>query len=73
MIETGSSKDFGSIFSLSYTTKGQIKPKADWRTIDSPKKRMNKFVLYFRIVKPKKIVRLVLGESTAHQSAYGFI
>ena len=23
--------------------KGQIKPKADWRAIDSPKKRMNEF------------------------------
>ena len=23
--------------------KGQIKPKADWRAIDSPKKRTNKF------------------------------
>ena len=25
-------------------TKGQIKPKADWRAADSPKKRTNKFV-----------------------------
>ena len=24
-------------------TKGQTKPKEDWRTIDSPKKRMNEF------------------------------
>ena len=24
-------------------SKGQIKPKADWRTIDSPKKRTNEF------------------------------
>ena len=25
--------------------KGQIKPKADWRAIDSPKKRTNEFAL----------------------------
>ena len=24
---------------------GQIKPKADWRAVDSPKKRTNQFVL----------------------------
>ena len=28
-------------------TKGQIKPKADWRAIDSPKKRTNEFVGFF--------------------------
>ena len=27
-------------------TKGQIKPKADWWAVDSPKKRRNKFVLF---------------------------
>ena len=27
--------------------KGQIKPKADWRAIDSPKKRTNEFVFVF--------------------------
>ena len=26
--------------------KGQIKPKADWRTVDSPKKRTNEFVCF---------------------------
>jgi hypothetical protein len=26
--------------------KGQIKPKADWRAIDSHKKRMNEFVFF---------------------------
>ena len=31
-----------AIFSkLLIKCKGQIKPKADWRAIDSPKKRMN--------------------------------
>ena len=39
--------------------KGQIKPKADWRAMDSPKKRTNEFVeissfKYFRTVKKKK-------------------
>ena len=27
-------------------TKGQIKPKADWRAVDSPKKQTNEFVLF---------------------------
>ena len=27
-------------------TKGQIKPKADWRAIDSPKKRTNEFFFH---------------------------
>ena len=27
-------------------TKGQIKPKADWRAVDSPKKQTNKFVSF---------------------------
>ena len=26
--------------------KGQMKPKADWRAIDSPKKRTNEFVFF---------------------------
>ena len=30
---------------LEKDTKGQIKPKADWRAIDSPKKRTNDFFL----------------------------
>ena len=29
-----------------YHAKAQIKPKADWRTVDSPKKQMNEFVLF---------------------------
>ena len=58
------------------TAKGQIKPKADWRAIDSPKKRTNEFVLF--AVKSKKANKTnsflhFLGESTARQSAFGFI
>ena len=55
-------------------TKGQIKPKADWRAIDSPKKRTNEFV-FFCHEKQKKTNSFVrfLGQSTARQSAYGFI
>ena len=30
-----------------FATKGQIKPKADWRAIDSPKKRTKEFVCFF--------------------------
>ena len=29
-----------------YQFKAQIKPKADWRAVDSPKKQMNEFVLF---------------------------
>ena len=32
--------------------KGQIKPKADWRAVDSPKKRTNEFGFF--AVKSKK-------------------
>ena len=28
------------------TSKGQIKPKADWRAVDSHKKQTNEFVLF---------------------------
>ena len=73
--------------------KGQIKPKADRRAIDSPKNRMDEFGFYlprqsgntenlkfgFQVlsicVKKKQTNYFVwfLGESTARQSAYGFI
>ena len=42
--------------------KGQIKPKADWRAVDSSNKRSNEFVFY--AVKSKKtnsFVRSVFG------------
>ena len=36
------------------STKGQMKPKADWRAVDSPKKRTNDFLLLFAFLgKPK--------------------
>ena len=63
-------------FAFWFYTKGQIKLKADWRAIDSPKKRTNEFILF--AVKSKKanktnsFVRF-LGESTARQSAFDFI
>ena len=37
---------FWSIWGIFGRTKGQIKPKADWRVVDSPKKRTNKFILF---------------------------
>ena len=58
-------------------TKGQIKPKADWRTVDSPKDPTNfkfKEVLDCK-AKTKKQTNLFvrfLGESTTCKSAYGF-
>ena len=52
--------------------KGQLISKADWRAIDSPKKRKNEFVLFaflfFTANKSNSFV-CFLGESTARQSA----
>ena len=56
-------------------TKGQIKPKADWHAVDSPKKRANEFVLFafllFTANKTNPFVRF-LGESTLRQSCFWF-
>ena len=56
-------------------TKGQLISKADWRAMDSPKKRTDKFVLFafllFMANKSNLSVRF-LGESTACQSAFRF-
>ena len=47
-----------------------------WRAVDSPKKRINEFVLFAKksekANKTNSFVRF-LGESTAHQSAFGFL
>ena len=60
---------------ISRDIKGQLISKADWRAIDSPKKRTDKFVLFafllFTANKSNSSVRF-LGESTAHQSAFRF-
>ena len=65
---------------LQIVHKGQIKPKAYWRAMDSPKKRTNKFIeissfKYFRTVKQKETNWFFwfLGESMARKTAYGFI
>ena len=57
-------------------SKGQIKPKADLRAVDSPKKQTKEFGVF--AVKSKKATKtnsfvcfLVL--SVARQSAFGFI
>ena len=34
------------VFSTCQLSKGQIKPKADWQVVDSPKKRRNEFGLF---------------------------
>ena len=56
-------------------SKGQLISKADWRAMDSPKKRTDEFVLFasllFTANKSNSSVRF-LGESTAHQSAFRF-
>ena len=54
-------------------TKGQIKPKADWRAADSPKKQTNEFVFVsFLLFTATKSFIHFLGESTTPISAYGF-
>ena len=72
------SSHLGQIYMISktMTIKGQIKPKADWRAVDSPKKRKNEFVFSCsEKQKSKKTNSFVhsLGESAARQSAYGLI
>ena len=56
-------------------TKGQLTSQADWRAIDSPKKGMDKFVLFafllFTANKSNSSVRF-LGESTVRQYAFRF-
>ena len=53
--------------------KGQLISKADWRAIDSPKKQMNDFFAMKNKKERKNLFVRFLGESTAYQSAYGFI
>ena len=59
-------------------TKGQIKPKADWRAADSPKKQTNEFVfvafLLFTAKKKRKkeIVRLFFGRIYGVQICFWF-
>ena len=53
--------------------KGHLISKADWRAIDSPKKRTEEFVLFaFLLFTANKSNSSVcfLGESTARQSAF---
>ena len=60
-----------------FHSKGQIKPKADWRNIDSVKEKSNELVFLPRKTKKqrskKKLSVRFLGESTACKSAFGFI
>ena len=55
--------------------KGQIKPKADLRAVDSPKKRTNKFVLFafllFMAKNPNSFV-CFFGESMARPNCFWF-
>ena len=63
----------GKLLIIDETAKGQLISKADWRAIDSPKKRRHEFVLFvFLLFKANKSNSSVLwlGESTAHQSAF---
>ena len=70
-------KNFKGPFSMlkyfSLSIKGQIKPKADWCTIDSPKKRTNEFVFPDCKAKKPNLFVPFLGESTPRQSAFCFI
>ena len=55
--------------------KGQIKPKADWCAVDTPKKQMNEFVLFvFLLFTAKKTNLFVFRENLRRaNSAFGFI
>ena len=56
-------------------TKGQLISKEDWRAIDTPKKRMDEFVLFaFLLFTANKSNSSVcfLGESMARQSVLRF-
>ena len=56
-------------------TKVQLISKADWRAIDSPKKKTDEFVLFaFLLFTANKSNSSVpfLGESTARQTAFWF-
>ena len=58
-----------------YCTKGQIKPKADWRAVDSPiKKQMNLFCLLFSLFtanKPNSFI-CFLGECKLRPICFRF-
>ena len=58
------------------TSKGQIKPKADWRAVDSHKKQTNEFVLFafllFTANKTNSSVHF-LENLRCTQTAFGFI
>ena len=66
---------FSKVGILYSDSKGQLISKADWRAIDSPKKRTDEFVLFafllFTTNKSNSSVRF-FGESTARQSAFRF-
>ena len=57
------------------TSKGQIKPKADWRAVDSHKKQTNEFVLFafllFTANKTNSFICL-FGESTSRPNCFRF-
>ena len=58
--------------------KGQIKPKADWHTVDSPNKGKNEFglfKLFFAFYgKQNKFIRSLFWENLLRaQTAFGFI
>ena len=61
------------MFGLFWTVeaKGQIKPKADWRVLDSSKNKQEDlffFAMKSKKAKKKKLIRF-LGESIVRQSA----
>ena len=71
---------YSTIFSHFYphsranqASKGQIKPKADLRTVDSPKKRTNEFVL-FAFLQTNQFRSFVFWENLLWANpAFGFI
>ena len=56
------------------TLKGQVKPKADWRAVDSHKKQTNLFCLLFCFSQKTKQIHSFIfwGDSVARQSCFRF-
>ena len=62
------------IYRIVASSKGQIKIKADWPTVDSPKKQTDEFdLLAVKNKKQTKQIRLFSFWENCNQSAFGFI
>ena len=62
-----------TFFTSNWKVKGQIKPKANWRAVDSPKKRTNEFVLFaFLLLTANKTDLFVNWENLRRPNCFRF-